>query len=105
MLGAYRAAIADNSLRPDAAQAAAAQKLEALSQALADYKPGFSLFGKKPAPRGLYIWGDVGRGKSMLMDLFFDDAPTEPRRRVHFNAFMAQTHARIHAERQARRQQ
>jgi cell division protein ZapE len=100
MLEAYRAAIADETLKPDAAQASAAEKLEALSQALADYRPGFSLFGKKKAPRGVYLWGDVGRGKSMLMDMFFETAPVTPKRRVHFNAFMVQTHARIHAERQ-----
>ena len=108
MIEAYRAALAENVLRPDAAQGAAAERLEALSRALADYKPG--LFRKKllsfgrhappGAPRGLYIWGDVGRGKSMLMDLFFEHAEIEPRRRVHFNAFMVETHARIHQARQ-----
>ena len=100
MLEAYQAAIAENSLKADPAQAAAAQKLEALARALADYRPGFSLFGRKEAPKGLYIWGDVGRGKSMLMDLFFEGAPIQPRLRVHFNAFMVDVHARIHAERQ-----
>jgi cell division protein ZapE len=100
MLNAYRAAIAENSLKADAAQAAAAEKLEALAQALADYRPGFSLFGRKLAPKGLYIWGDVGRGKSMLMDLFFDSAPIAPKMRVHFNAFMMEVHGRIHEERQ-----
>jgi cell division protein ZapE len=100
MLEAYRAALAEEMLKPEPAQAAAAEKLEALSQALGDYKPGFSLFGKKEAPKGLYIWGDVGRGKSMLMDMFFDTAPIEPRLRMHFNAFMVDVHARIHAERQ-----
>ena len=100
MIEAYQAALADNSLKPDPAQAAAARELEALSAALRNAKSGFSLFGKKEPPRGLYIWGEVGRGKSMLMDLFFEDAPIQPRRRVHFNAFMVETHARIHAERQ-----
>ena len=99
MLEAYQAALADNILKPDPAQAAAAEKLDALSRALADYRSGFSLFKKEP-PRGLYLWGDVGRGKSMLMDMFFETASTQPKRRVHFNAFMTQTHARIHAERQ-----
>ena len=99
MLEDYRAAIAQKALRPDAVQSAAAEKLDALARALADYRTGFS-FRKKETPRGLYIWGDVGRGKSMLMDLFFESAPVEPKRRVHFNAFMVETHARIHAERQ-----
>jgi cell division protein ZapE len=100
MLEAYRAAIAEDSLRPDPAQEAAADKLEALSRALADYRPGFSLFGKKETPKGLYLWGDVGRGKSMLMDMFFETAPVEQKLRLHFNAFMVDTHAQIHAERQ-----
>lgn len=100
MIEAYRAELQDGSLKPDAAQAAAAERLEALSQALTEYKPGFSLFGKKEVPKGLYIWGDVGRGKSMLMDLFFESAPVSPRLRLHFNAFMMDVHGRIHAERQ-----
>ena len=110
MIEAYRAQLVEDSLKPDLAQAAAAEKLEALSQALEGYKPGFSLFGKKafdlfgrrmpPGTRGLYIWGDVGRGKSMLMDLFFEDAPVSPKLRLHFNAFMVEVHGRIHAERQ-----
>ena len=98
MLEIYRAALADGTLKADPAQGAAAEKLAALAQALQDYKPGF--FFKKEAPRGFYIWGDVGRGKSMLMDLFFENVTLEHKRRVHFNAFMVETHARIHTERQ-----
>ncbi|MGZ5920837.1 MAG: cell division protein ZapE [Rhizomicrobium sp.] len=96
----YRRALADGALRPDPAQQAAAEKLGLLARRLVKYRPGrFSLFGKKEAPRGLYIWGDVGRGKSMLMDLFFKEALISPKRRVHFNAFMTDVHARLHAER------
>lgn len=96
----YRQALAEGALKPDHAQQVAAEKLNALARHLAKYRPGrFSFFGRSKPPRGLYIWGDVGRGKSMLMDLFFADAAIEPKRRVHFNGFMADVHARLHAER------
>jgi cell division protein ZapE len=96
----YRRARSDGALKSDAAQQAAAERLHALARLLARYRPGpFSFFGKKKAPHGLYIWGDVGRGKSMLMDLFFAEAVMSPKRRVHFNAFMADVHARLHIER------
>lgn len=100
LLDQYRAAIAQGELRADPAQENAARKLGALAQLLAT-KRGFSLFGRKAAPpKGLYIWGDVGRGKTLLMDLFFEEVPMEKKRRVHFNGFMVDVHARIHAERQ-----
>jgi len=51
--------------------------------------------GDKKAPRGLYIYGGVGRGKSMLMDLFFDVAPVKAKKRVHFHEFMLDVHARL----------
>ena len=100
MRSRYRSALASGALKPDAAQRAAAEKLHSMARQLARYRPGrFSFFRKKPAPRGLYLWGDVGRGKSMLMDLFFSEAAIAPKRRVHFNAFMADVHARLHIER------
>ena len=58
---------------------------------------------KEPPVRGLYIWGGAGRGKTMLMDLFFDGAPAPRKSRVHFHGFMAGVHAFIHAWRQQRR--
>jgi cell division protein ZapE len=93
----YRARVAKGELKLDAAQEVAAKRLEALAGALKGYRPGRrSIFGARKFPRGLYLWGDVGRGKSMLMDMFFDVAPIAPKRRIHFNAFMVNTHARIH---------
>jgi len=99
--------IARGLLQPDPAQAAAAVPLERIRRAFLDRpapKSGglLGLFGKPAAPepiRGLYLWGGVGRGKSMLMDLFFEAAPIERKRRVHFHAFMQEVHAALHAAR------
>ena len=103
---AYDALVAGGELKPDAAQAEVADRLNALEIALVTpvEKPGFlSRFRNTPAPpvpRGLYIWGGVGRGKSMLMDLFYSHADVSPKRRVHFHEFMLEIHAALHAERQ-----
>jgi cell division protein ZapE len=96
MLDAWREAVTAGALKPDAAQEAAAARLDALGQALQE-RPGFSLFRRPAAPRGLYLWGAVGRGKTMLMDMFFAALPLEQKRRAHFNSFMVDVHARIHA--------
>jgi cell division protein ZapE len=95
VLSRYCQAVARGELKADAAQLEAARRLQSLGRALSRHR----WFFMKPV-RGLYIWGDVGRGKSMLMDLFFESLALEQSRRVHFNAFMAQTHARIHALRE-----
>jgi cell division protein ZapE len=99
LLTDYRAAVEAGELKRDAAQEAAVRKLDALARQLGE-KRGFSLFRKNEAPRGLYIWGDVGRGKTLLMDFFFEEAAVVKKRRAHFNSFMVDVHARIHAERQ-----
>jgi cell division protein ZapE len=97
----YRAAVSRGELKDDDAQRRAATRLQALARALGKYRPRRRLFfAARPAPRGLYIWGDVGRGKSMLMDLFFLEAPIALKQRIHFNAFMTDVHAQIHRERQ-----
>ncbi len=95
---AYRARLTLGELKPDPAQASAVRALARLEGELnALGEPGFvaSLFRKSAAPKGVYLWGPVGRGKSMLMDLFFAAAPVDRKRRVHFQAFMAETHALI----------
>ena len=104
------ALIGAGRLERDAAQMALAARLDALADALASYRPTrrASALGRligaraAPAPRGLYIHGAVGRGKTMAMDLFFESAPTQAKRRVHFHAFMADVHARIHQWRRRR---
>ena len=101
---AYDALVIASELRPDPEQAAAATRLDRLAIELeATPKRGsllWRLAGRKPqAPRGIYLWGGVGRGKSMLMDLFFANLDIRRKRRVHFSEFMLETHARIAEER------
>lgn len=96
---AYQERLASGSIAPDPAQAAAVEALARLEGELnALSEPGFVLpfmRQKKPAPRGLYLYGPVGRGKSMVMDLFYETAPVARRSRVHFHAFMARVHGLI----------
>jgi len=104
----YRARIEAGEIAADQAQARAAQRLQHLHDDLSDWQPGkkvgpFAVLGFGRAvtpPEGVYIWGGVGRGKSMLMDLFFDHAPVAHKRRVHFHAFMQDVHERIFQWRQ-----
>ncbi|WP_439124593.1 cell division protein ZapE [Marivita sp.] len=95
----YAARVAEGSLTPDPAQEAVLPEFERIRAALAQpVKKG--LFRKAPEPpKGLYLWGGVGRGKSMLMDLFVESLDA-PARRVHFHAFMQEIHAAIHRARQ-----
>ncbi|SHH47876.1 cell division protein ZapE [Marivita hallyeonensis] len=95
----YAARIADGRLTHDTAQEAVLPEFERIRAAIAQpVKKG--LFRKAPEPpKGLYLWGGVGRGKSMLMDLFVESL-NAPARRVHFHAFMQEIHAAIHAARQ-----
>ena len=102
----YQRRLDSTDLKPDPAQGAAIARLDTLWRELSSYvsgrSRGFLGFGRKQAtPRGLYLWGPVGRGKSMLMDLFFDAAPIDAKRRVHFHAFMQETHAAIREMRAA----
>jgi len=104
----YQALVASGAIEPDAAQAEAAEALADLEARLAGYKPVRKkkllgrLFADKdaPPPRGLYIHGEVGRGKTMLMDLFFQHSSVAHKRRAHFHEFMAEVHERIYGYRQ-----
>jgi cell division protein ZapE len=108
----YRALVHDHRFEFDPAQASLADTLEALRLRLKGYRAedkrpsAFARFvGLKPAepPRGLYVYGAVGRGKTMLMDLFFEAVEVGAKRRAHFHGFMADVHARLHRWRQARK--
>jgi cell division protein ZapE len=119
-LPAYRALVSNGQLTADPAQRMAAERLQALWRLLRGYDPPAwteparrglfgRLLGRKPAegadearPHGLYLVGDVGRGKSMLMDLFFEAADLARKRRVHFHAFMQDAHRQLHAAAAAR---
>lgn len=114
-LARYRQRQEAGILRPDPMQALAAEKLQSLFLALRGYEPqassgdwrkgwrvrlGLARREQQAAPQGLYLYGSVGTGKSMLMDIFFDTAPVACKRRVHFHSFMAEVHVRLHRLRQ-----
>jgi cell division protein ZapE len=112
---AYRARRASGALKPDPMQELATEKLQMLHRALLGYRARpvsgqptgwLGKLGLAPVapqrlpPKGLYLFGGVGRGKSMLMDLFFAASAVRARRRVHFHAFMQEVHDRLHALRE-----
>ncbi|MGJ5206577.1 cell division protein ZapE [Bradyrhizobium sp. HKCCYLR20261] len=103
----YQSLVDTGAIEADPAQAEVADALAALERRLSTYKPARkqSLFGrlfsdKSEPPSGLYVHGEVGRGKTMLMDLFFQNCPVEHKRRAHFHEFMAEVHERIYGYRQ-----
>jgi len=99
VIAAYDALIAAGELRPDSEQAAAAARLQTLATEL-EHPRTTGFFRRRAVPaRGVYMWGDVGRGKSMLMDLFYDHVGVSAKRRVHFAEFMIEVHGRIALER------
>ncbi|WP_337181512.1 cell division protein ZapE [Shinella sp.] len=106
-----QALVASGTLKPDPAQRAMAARFDRLLGEVHAQRParkssalGWLFASRKPesvsAPKGLYIHGGVGRGKTMLMDLFFELAPVKRKRRAHFHEFMADVHERIHKHRQ-----
>jgi cell division protein ZapE len=103
VLDSYNRLLGAGELRPDPDQRRAAEVLDQLAARLGNgAKPGFlkRLLGKAPpSPRGIYMWGGVGRGKSMLMDLAFEHIPVADKRRVHFHEFMLEVHERLRVER------
>jgi cell division protein ZapE len=106
----YRQAIASGRLTADPAQEQAVKAFDALYQQLVESPPPRRLFRLFSAPTvsasGLYLWGDVGRGKSMLMDLFSGEIKKHKKtRRVHFHAFMLDVHKRLFCLRQGRAEQ
>lgn len=104
---AYEANVRAGAIEPDVAQQDLVRKLDAFVSALELYETSrdrgpFSrvLYKRVEKPRGLYIFGEVGRGKTMLMDLLYASCRVRAKRRVHFHAFMQDVHARIHTWRQ-----
>src|SRR5690242_20819801 len=106
----YAATVAASRIESDAAQLAIVQKLAALERRILEHGSphkssplGWLFTGRdrdQPPIKGLYIYGEVGRGKTMLMDLFFDSSPIERKRRAHFHEFMLDVHERIYLIRQ-----
>ena len=94
---AYAALVAAGELKPDASQANAVAALDRFAADLKRRRRGLldRLLGKAGSPCGVYLWGGVGRGKSMLMDLAFDNIDVAPKRRTHFAPFMLEVHERL----------
>src|SRR5256714_4597441 len=106
----YSALVSEGEVERDPAQEAVAARLTRMEQRLAQHRLSRKsshlgwLFGKNAQQegpiKGLFIHGEVGRGKTMLMDLFFTASGVTRKRRVHFHEFMADVHERVHVYRQ-----
>lgn len=105
IIHAYQSELDQKQLTADASQADAVQRLQDLYDDLVRYQQQFSdhisvrlkhiLLGKPVAPKGIYLWGDVGRGKTWLMDMFYSAVPFEQKTRLHFHHFMLDVHAQL----------
>lgn len=112
-IDAYRHLIEAGEIDPDPCQETAITKLQELHETLSSYGKQMGKGGwmarlslgrsKPPPPKGLYMWGGVGRGKSMLMDLFYENTAVAERKHVHFHAFMQEVHKRLHAFRETQK--
>jgi len=98
---AYDRLLHASELKPDPAQARAVAALDRLAATVAERGVLTRLFGRREGPAGVYLWGGVGRGKSMLMDVAFEQIDVRPKRRVHFHEFMLETHARLRRVRES----
>jgi cell division protein ZapE len=99
---AYDELIAASELKADPAQSRAVAALDRLAASLRPKSLLAGLLGRgREGPAGVYLWGGVGRGKSMLMDLAFEQIAVEPKRRVHFHAFMLDVHRRLREARES----
>lgn len=98
----YQSKVDTGDIRPDTAQLAVIPEFQRISDGLnaEPVKQGFFRKPVRPNVKGLYLWGGVGRGKSMVMDLFVESLGNIPKRRVHFHAFMQEIHAKMHQARQ-----
>lgn len=104
MIDGFNAALMARGIDADPAQLKAAQRLQAFYDALLAFKAARrskwrKLLVRPELPRGVWFWGGVGRGKSFLMDCFFDAVPYQRKRRVHFHAFMREIHESLRAHR------
>ena len=103
---AYAELLTAGELKPDPEQETAATALDRVAARLGQPRGGLlkRLFGRPEEPVcGVYLWGGVGRGKSMLMDLAYEHVPAEPKRRVHFHPFMLDVHQRLRRAREGGR--
>lgn len=109
----YVELVASGAINADPAQSRAMAALSRLGDDLYEYDDQMGKKGwaarlgigkrKQALPKGLYLWGGVGRGKSMIMDLFYEHVPIQRKQRVHFHAFMQEVHRRLHAFREAQK--